>query len=343
MTPSVDQAPPAQSVLIVIPCLNERHMLPDVVASILADDGVKSASIVVVDGGSTDGTLEWAHGAALKNPRLLVLENPRRLQSAAVNLAADRYGRDVEWLARVDAHCRYPSNFVSGLIATAVQQDADAVATPMVTEASGCFQRAVAAAQNSRLGTGGSAHRHAGGGGWIDHGHHALISMQRFLVLGGYDESFAANEDAEFDMRFTRAGGRIWLSGERPIVYYPRKTAAALFRQYLKYGVGRSHTLLLHRARPRVRQTLPLVVAPAVLLLLISPLLWPLAIPALAWAGVCLTYGAVIAVRSKDMCALGSGLAAMIMHFAWSLGFLSGVGRPWTAGKSANGSRATPQ
>ena len=313
------------SVLVVIPCLNERDTLPDVLSSILADDGIGSAIVAVVDGGSTDGTREWIDAFAKTHSRVVVLDNPRRLQSAAVNLAAEALGDGAAWLARVDAHCRYPSGFVSSLVASAAQQGADAVATPMVTDAHGCFQRAVAAAQNSRLGTGGSAHRHAGEGGWIDHGHHALIHMQRFRAIGGYDESFAANEDAEFDMRFKKAGGRIWLSGGQPITYYPRSSMSALFRQYLKYGAGRARTLLLHRARPRLRQLLPVAVAPAAALVLVSPLYGPLGIPALAWGGLCLIYGALIAVRLKDGCAIGAGIAAMIMHFAWSLGFWVGL------------------
>ncbi len=53
------------------------------------------------------------------------------------------------------------------------------------------LQRAIAAAQNSRLGNGGSAHRLGGISGYVSHGHHAIFDRREFLRVGGYDESFS--------------------------------------------------------------------------------------------------------------------------------------------------------
>ena len=59
-----------------------------------------------------------------------------------------------------------------------------------------------------------------------------------------------------------------------------------------RYGRGRARTVLKHKVRLRMRQALPLLVAPAVLAAVAAPLWWPAALPALAWAALCLTYGA---------------------------------------------------
>jgi len=191
----------------------------------------------------------------------------------------------------------------------------------MRTRGGGCFQRAVAHAQNSRLGAGGSAHRQQGPAGFVEHGHHALFDLGVFRAAGGYDESFTHNEDAELDVRLRRRGARIWLTGAVRIDYHPRAAPWPLFQQYRNYGGGRARTLLLHRVRPRLRQALPLVVAPAIAALP-AALIWPpAAAPALAWAGVCCAYGAAIALAQSSPCALLSGPAAMIMHAGWSLGF----------------------
>ena len=67
---------------------------------------------------------------------------------------------------------------------------------------------------------------------------------------------------------------------------------------------------------------IPLLVAPVVLLAVLSFVHWIAALPFLIWAAICLGYGA-----SDRRCASGSrvwplaGLSAMVMHFAWSLGF----------------------
>ena len=67
-------------------------------------------------------------------------------------------------------------------------------------------------AQNSKLGNGGSKHREGGKGHWTDHGHHALMRISAFASVGGYDETFSHNEDAEYDERVVSAGGRIYLA-----------------------------------------------------------------------------------------------------------------------------------
>ncbi|MEW6635017.1 MAG: glycosyltransferase family 2 protein, partial [Pseudomonadota bacterium] len=182
-------------------------------------------------------------------------------------------------------------------------------------------QKAVAAAQNSKLGTGGSKHRHSSAGEWVDHGHHALMRIAAFRAVGGYDETFSHNEDAELDYRLRQAGYRIWMSGGTQMVYYPRSTLKSLYFQYLGYGRGRAKNVLKHRVVPKVRQMIPLLVAPVVLLALYSFIHWLAAVPFLLWAAVCLGYGAVTAIRQRNLALALAGVSAMVMHFGWSVGF----------------------
>ena len=187
----------------------------------------------------------------------------------------------------------------------------------------GCFQRLRGRRAEFCIGTGGSAHRTQAAGGWIDHGHHALFAMASFVSAGGYDETFAANEDAELDARMTKADRRIWLSGEATVHYHPRRGPGALFSQYFRYGTGRARTLLRHHARPRLRQLLPAAVAPAMLLWVPALLVPVLGVPAVLWAAACLGYGVWLGIAARDPCAMMAGAAAMIMHLGWSLGFWS--------------------
>ena len=314
----------AEPLLIVIPCLNEERHLGPLVAVLRQESG--TAPIVIVDGGSTDRTREIAAELAQQCPQVTLLHNPRRLQSAAVNLAVAKYGDAATYLLRIDAHAGYPADYCRVLLAEALQTGADAVAVPMRTAGTGCFQRAVAAAQNSKLGNGGSAHRLQGGAGrWVDHGHHALIRVAAFSAVGGYDESFSHNEDAELDARLRAAGFQIWLTGQTSLTYYPRSAAWPLARQYFAYGNGRARTLLKHRQRPKLRQLAPVLVAPAALLALPGVFWPPAALPLLGWAALCLGYGAALAWRGSDRCLWLTGAAAMLMHLAWSCGFWRGL------------------
>jgi succinoglycan biosynthesis protein ExoA len=313
-------APPAGA-LAVIPALNEADHIEALIRHLLADLAWDDPLVVVADGGSTDGTREIVARIAARDPRVRLLHNPLRLQSAAVNRAAAVYGRHRRWMVRVDAHAGYPTGYVSRLVAEGERVGAASVVVAMATEGHGGFQSAAAAAQNSLLGAGGSAHRSRGRSGWVDHGHHALFDLDCFLAVGGYDETYVANEDAEFDARLAHADGRIWLSSETTIVYYPRATPTGLFRQYLNYGQGRARTLLRHRLKPKIRQLLPVAIAPVVLAAPLGLLDPVLALPAAFWAGASLSYGALLGLKSRSGAAAASGLAAMIMHLAWSLGF----------------------
>ncbi len=207
------------------------------------------------------------------------------------------------------------------LFEEALATGADSLVVSMLTEGRGTVQQAAAAAQNSKLGTGGSKHRHGSAGEWVDHGHHALMRIAAFSDVGGYDESFSHNEDAELDHRLRQAGYRIWMSGRTRMTYFPRASLGGLFHQYLGYGRGRARNVLKHRVIPRLRQMVPLMVAPTALLASLAVVHWIFAVPVLVWAAICLSYGAALALRAGKPGLALAGVSAMVMHFAWSLGF----------------------
>lgn len=312
----------APRLLVVIPCLNEEAHLPALLDWLAADE--TAARIVVADGGSTDATRAIARSAAERDPRVIFLDNPRRVQSAAVNLAVSAFGDEFDMLARIDAHASYPADYLSRLVTAQRESGADAVAVSMRAAANTgrCFQRAVACAQNSALGTGGSPHRKGGARRFVDHGHHALFTIASFKRVGGYDESFTHNEDAELDARLIEAGGRILLAADIVIDYFPRATARKLARQYFAYGAGRARTALSRGQPLKLRQLAPALIAPLLVFGLAGAPLTPWAIaPASAWLSVCLLYGALLGLRERDLCACGAGVAAAIMHASWSAGF----------------------
>src|ERR1700721_2551979 len=82
------ERPPAHPrVLAVIPCLNEEAHLERLVRGLAEGAGAPSLLIVVADGGSTDRTPDIARRLAARYANVKYLHNPKRLQSAAVNLA----------------------------------------------------------------------------------------------------------------------------------------------------------------------------------------------------------------------------------------------------------------
>jgi succinoglycan biosynthesis protein ExoA len=66
-------------------------------------------------------------------------------------------------------------------------------------------------------------------------------------------------------------------------------------------------------------------VAPPVCLLLLAPFSGIFALPALAWALLCLGYGFLLGIRLHDVCAAAAGIAAIAMQAGWSFGFFAGL------------------
>lgn len=319
--------PGEEDILAVVPTLNEARHIEGCLAALLGGSEAPAGfQLIVADGGSTDGTQAIVEGLASRIPNLHLIDNPVRLQAAALNEAVRRKASPRHTiLVRCDAHSTYPPGFVMGVATSLRHAGADSIAVPMDAMGETSFGKAVAAITDTRLGSGGSAHRGGGRSHWVDHGHHAAFDLARFCQLGGYDETFAHNEDAEYDRRLTEAGGRIWLDAEWRIGVVARGTLGALMRQYFRYGKGRTRTVMKHRMRPRLRQMVPVL---HVIALLVSALLVPLGPIGLAYPLLygCLLIGAMAwGFARLGLAGLWCGAALGMIHTAWGLGFLTQI------------------
>ena len=320
-----DVEPPSQprKVAIIIPTLNEADHIGGLLDHFLRQ-GPSIVEIIVADGGSSDGTRPIVESMAARDPRIRLIDNPARLQAAGFNLAAAQASLETDTLIRADAHAVYPPDFVEVLLAEQAASSAESVVNRLQSVGSGGFQIAVAAASNSIFGTGGAAHRQGAPSCYIDHGHHALFDRATFLSLGGYDEAFAANEDAEYDIRLRGAGGRIWFTNRADIAYFPRRSPRALARQYYRYGAGRAQTLLRHDEPLRWRQRVPaLLVAVLAISLLLTPLFPSLLAVPMAYGAGLIAATLVLMLQERRLCVAGALLALPIMHLAWGAGFLA--------------------
>lgn len=117
---------PSCHVSFVIACYNAMPYLDDAVGSALAQEGV-SAEVLIVDDGSTDGSLERARVLADADPRVRVLQTSGRAgPGGARNLAlAEMKGA---WFAVLDTDDFVEPQRSAMLIAAAEQVGADLIA-----------------------------------------------------------------------------------------------------------------------------------------------------------------------------------------------------------------------
>jgi succinoglycan biosynthesis protein ExoA len=321
---------PDEDLLIVIPTLDEQRRIVEVIETLRSDPACARALIVVADGGSKDRTLALVKELASKDENLEMIDASPRGIPGGINLAVRMFGGSRKLLVRIDAHAQYPKHYVSRLINTLLAERADLVVVRMRAQGETCFEMAAATAQNTFLGTGGAPHRIGARSGWVDHGHHALFLLGKFMGIGGYDEFFdnkklRSAEDVDFDARLWDSGGRIWLANDIEVTYFPRSSSLALLKQYYAYGYGRGMMFKRHLSRIKSRHLILPVIAPTVALSALGATLWwPLVLPAIAWSSTCLLCGS-LATSSKGWCARFSGVPAAIMQFGWSAGFLVAV------------------
>jgi glycosyltransferase involved in cell wall biosynthesis len=299
------------SVTVCVPALNEELHIGACLEALEAQTYEHIVEVLVVDGGSTDRTRE----VAALHERVRVLNNPRRIQAAALNIALSQAKGDV--FVRIDAHCVVPPEYVARCVQVLRDTGAAVVGGQMVPVGSGWLHRGIAAAMSCRVGA-GPARFHVGGPrGWVDTVYLGAFWTADARRVGGYDENVLVNEDAEFAHRM-RAHGGVWFEPELRVTYTPRSNLLGLAQQFYRYGRARARTAWKHPRSLRPRQ----IVAPALVVGLAGP--WRRSITIL--------YGAVVAAavlnimrRSGAAPAVGAAAAIPTMHVAWGLGFLREV------------------
>jgi len=246
------------AILAVIPALNEARHIETCIRSLLAGSpALRAVPVVVADGGSSDDTAAIVERLKTGFPNLGLLHNPKRLQAAALNLAAAGAPDGAAILVWRDAHSIYPENFILDVAQSLADTGAASLVIPMDAAGETFFEKANAWIVDAPLGSGGAAHRGGSASGWVDHGHHAGFDLGWHRRIGGYDETFSHNEDTEYDTRLTRAGGRIYLDSGIGIKYIPRGDIRRLRAQDDGYGRGRARNALKHGFRLKLRQTAP--------------------------------------------------------------------------------------
>jgi cellulose synthase/poly-beta-1,6-N-acetylglucosamine synthase-like glycosyltransferase len=273
-------------VTVAMPCLNEEAYIEACMRGVLAQDYPKDRmEILVCDGMSMDATREIVARLAKEDARVRVVDNPDRVQAAAMNRAL-RVAKG-EVVVRMDVHCEYAPSYLRKCVETLEATGADNVGGAQRARAKTLFQRALCAALDSPLGVGGAGYRSAEKEGFVDTVFLGAFRRRVFETVGMYDPNAVTNEDAELNQRIVDAGGKVYLSRDIVVHYFPRDSFASLAKQYFRYGKGRARTLLKHGKFLSIRPAIPfLTLAGGVALVLTSHVqpLTPLALGAYALA-----------------------------------------------------------
>jgi glycosyltransferase involved in cell wall biosynthesis len=312
-------------VTIAMPAFNEEHYIEACIRSVQAQDyPPERIEILVADGRSTDQTREILAALSEEDPRIRMIDNPERLQAAGLNqIIREAHG---EVIVRMDVHCEYAPSYVRSCVETLERTGADNVGGAQRARAKTAFQKALCAALTSPLGVGGARYRSADQEGFVDTVFLGAFRRRVFEAIGLYDPKAITNEDAELNQRLIDSGGKVYLSRDIEVHYYPRDSYKTLAKQYYKYGRGRARTLLKLGKFLSVRPMVPFFMVVGGAVMLVTPPLWPLA-PAAVGAYLLATGAEAIRVGRELGPTAVPRIWAMfpVLHVSHGVGFAAGL------------------
>jgi glycosyltransferase involved in cell wall biosynthesis len=319
-------------VTVLVPVLDEAEDVHRALGAVLAQDHPPDAvEIVVVDGGSTDGTgavvRDLLAGARVR--RAVVVENPGGTTPS--NLNAGLAAATGEVVCRVDArslpgphHLRRcaellaadPTRMVVGGAQVAVARDGSTTA------------RGIARALNNRWGMGLARYRRGAGSGPTDTVYLGAFRTEDLRRVGGWDERFPTNQDFELNRRLGRRGV-VWFDDALEVGYLGRPTLRGLFDQYRRFGSWKVAYWRTTDDRPRPRQLVLLGVLPAGVVASVAvaalPRRWRWGVAAAAVAGAVAVDVTGSADRSAPLGVRVTGLvASAAIGVGWTLGVWEG-------------------
>jgi len=282
---------------VIIPTRNEEDYIEACINSLIDDWVISTTEFLIVDGRSTDRTLEIVK-EKFAHLNLKILDNPNLYQSYAMNIGIknsssvdthpffhNEEDQPDDWagiIIRADAHCIFPKNYIRDLRQT-IREESGAIEGAGVLNVGSIqnsvgtdtFTKAVATVMNSKYAMGGVKYRQkqfenedkviesdtAYLGGWMKN-----IEAEIDLFIGPdgeylvYNQEFQINEDYELNIRFKKSyDPGVVVNTELVVDYFVRNSLFGLIKQFFRYGLWKTKTLSVHPYSLKKRQLAPVL------------------------------------------------------------------------------------
>lgn len=237
---------------IIIPVYNEERFIKQTL-EMLARQAYppERFEIIVVDGMSTDET--WSRveqfGRENQEMALRLFKNPGRLSSRGRNIGIHE-SRGV-LVGVIDGHVYLPNDQLFNTMERIKEKTKTlCLARPAPLDVPGLSEGVaywISLARKTWLGHSRNSYIYSDFEGYIDPMSSGFAyDRSVFEKVGTFDENFDAAEDVEFHFRLKQAGIRAYTSPDLLIYSYPRESFNSLFKQQVRYGIGRARLVHKH-------------------------------------------------------------------------------------------------
>jgi len=316
-------------VSLIIPVYNEEEFLNKLFKSIKNQDYPKDLlEIIIVDGNSSDKSLEIIKTYQDEFPNLIILNNPNKFVSFSLNLAIKKAKGD--YIVRWDAHTIYKNDYISKCVEYLNKTDAVNVGGAIRLVGHNPIQKAIKLATTSIFGIGNSSFHYEDFEGYVDTVYLGAFKKEIFEKIGLFDEELVRNQDDELNFRIIKSKEKIYLSSQIKSYYYPRNSLKSLWKQYFEYGYWKVKVIKKHKIPSSIRHIIPvtfvLSIILGILLTLFKGIGLFILIPVLGSYIIALSFF-TIKICLKENFKNFELLASVfpILHLSYGLGFLKGL------------------
>jgi succinoglycan biosynthesis protein ExoA len=336
--PELDTLPADPVVTLVVAMRNEAPNIGRTVSSILGQDyPPELLEVLILDGESSDGSLEIARSLVGDRAGWRLGTNPLRIQAAAWNLGIETATGDV--IGILSGHAELGPSYVRGAVEVLRRTGADMVGGPVQAIGEGAMGQAVARAVGTPFGVGGASFRYLDHEADVDTVFMGLCRRSTYRRFR-FDEEMVRNQDDELSYRLLDAGARIVCSPRIQSTYRSRATLSGLWLQYLDYGRWKVRVIQKHPGQVRPRHLIPAVLVLALGSTAVAAFLWPPARIALALIVAAYAVGvgsaSLLAARGlPPTAAILLPVVYPVLHLGYGVGFWLGLAQfrhRWGAG-----------
>jgi GT2 family glycosyltransferase len=316
-------------VTVIVPMYNERAYIGECLDSLIGQDyPADHFEVLLVDGMSDDGSRDIVLELARKHDIINLLDNPRRITAAAMNIGIQSARGDV--IIMLSAHSFVAGDFISQNVACLSKTGAACVGGPICSISQSFLGQTISLAMSSPFGVGNALFRYSHKEQYVDTVAFGAYRRQVFDEIGLFDETLVYNEDDEFNYRLRKRGEKIFLTPAIKSFYHTRISLRKLWQQYFRYGRGKIRVIQRHPETTMIRHFVPFAFVSTLLASGLSGMLNPIFLG--LFLSVLSSYLAVSLLCSLRISARNGWkhlpvlpVAFACLHFGYGLGMYGGL------------------